>query len=183
MSKAIEQATQFFHRLSERERRLLFIVIVTVLLLFAALIYSVAASSLAKAEHRVSEKQKNIAQIEALQGEYTFHISETQKILEKVRSNNVRLFSYIEDLAKKNDVEIANMSERSGALNEGEVKEVIVEVIVNKVSIDKLMNFLTKIEEENPLVKVQKLKIQTRFDDSTILDSTFSVATYQSKNS
>ena len=64
-----------------------------------------------------------------------------------------------------------------------QVKEVIVEVIVNKVSIDKLMNFLTKIEEGNSLVKVQKLKIQTRFDDSTILYSTFSVATYQSKNS
>ena len=45
--------------------------------------------------------------------------------------------------------------------------------------LDRLYDFLRRIEEGNPLVKVRRVKIKTRFDNKQRLDAVVTVGTYK----
>ena len=59
------------------------------------------------------------------------------------------------------------------------LKEVAAEVSVQNVSIDRLYDFLKRIEAGNRLVKVRKLEIKTRFDNPKMLDAKVTVGTFK----
>ncbi len=59
------------------------------------------------------------------------------------------------------------------------LKEEDAEITVKNVSIDRLYDFLKRIEEGNPLVKVRHLKVRKRFDNAKRLDATVTVGTFK----
>ena len=52
-------------------------------------------------------------------------------------------------------------------------------VRVENVSIDRLHDFLKRIEEGNDLVKVRELQIETRFDNAKMLNAKVTVGTFK----
>ena len=71
-------------------------------------------------------------------------------------------------------------SERQGeATGSDLVKEEAAEVKINNVSLDRLYDFLRRIEEGNPLVKIRRMRVETRFDNPEMLDAVVTVGTYK----
>ena len=70
------------------------------------------------------------------------------------------------------------MQDRGSTAGSDKISESIVEFDLNKLTLDKLTNFLNAIEHGPHLVKVKKVRIRTRLDDPNSVDASLTVATY-----
>ena len=96
------------------------------------------------------------------------------------RNNKTRLLSYIEEVSKQANTQIKNASERSGQPTGSDLlKEEAAEVTVENVSIDRLYDFLERLEQGNRLVRIRKLEIKARFDNAKMLDAKVTVGTFK----
>lgn len=181
MNARIQAVVAALERLSPREQ-------VMVLFLIVAILGSVLGfggyfinRDLQARKLRIAAKSLQLAEIAELRGDYQRRLTEQNRLSAEVKSNqSLRILSYLEELAKKSNVELGNASERGGsATGSDQVKEEAAEVLVQNVSLDRLHEFLRQIEQGNPLVKIRQLKIKTRFDAKEMLDASITVATFK----
>ena len=132
-------------------------------------------------EKRIAAKSEKLKEIAQLRSDYKRRLAEQQRIANQVRrNNNMRLLSYLENLSEKSNLSLKNATDRPGeATGSDQVKEEMAEVRVDNVSLDRLHDFLRRIEEGNPLVKVRRLKIKSRYDNKEMLDVSITVGTYK----
>lgn len=168
---------QYLSRLSTRERVLVGIassMLVAILLLVAGLGFS-------RAIHRrqvsVEDKRKALEEIWTLAGTYRERDAKWQQLKARLDAP-VKLFTYIDDLSKKQGVEIGDMQDRGSTTGSDKITEGVVEFDLNKLTLDKLTSFLNAIEHGQHIVKVKKIRIRTRLDDVNSVDVSLSVATY-----
>lgn len=170
-----------FERLSKREQHL--VLLVAFLLITAVLGFTTyfVSRDLGRRETRIAAKTERLEELAALRSDYQRRLAEQNRLAAEIRrNNNVRLLSYIEDVSKRASIELGNAQERAGQPTGSEVlKEEAAEVTVRNVSIDRLYDFLKRIEEGNRLVKVRHLKIKRRFDNPKMLDATVTVGTFK----
>lgn len=185
MTGLIDRIRSAFDNLSSREQ-------VMVLSMFGALFFTVIGvgsfliqRDLASRERRIEAKTKKLEEAAALRSNYQRRLAEQKRIASQVkRNNNVRLLSYLEKLSQQSNVSLKNASERPGeATGSDSVKEEAAEVKISNVSLDRLHDFLKRIEEGNQLVKVRRLRIKTRFDNPEMLDAVITVGTYKTTGS
>jgi type II secretory pathway component PulM len=156
-----------------------------VALLFVFTIYSVSGR-LSDADVRIAEKEQKLAEIIRLRNDFKRAEAEIQNMQMRLKTNNVNLFSHIEDLAKRMQVEVADMNERTAAMEkDAKVQEVAVEVNINKITQDRLLDFLDKLEHGPELIKITKLRFRTRTDkdQQKLIDANVTVSTYKAKAS
>jgi hypothetical protein len=120
-----------------------------------------------------------------LKADYQRRLQDQNKLAAEIKANNgTRLLSYLEEISKQSNIELGNASERAGESTGTELlKEVAAEVMIKNVSIDRLYDFLRRIEDGNRLVKVRRLKIKTRFDNAKMLDAVVTVGTFKTQDS
>jgi type II secretory pathway component PulM len=181
MRTVISDLGAAFERLSSREQRLLLLV---GLLLFISLVgftsYFVGRD-LDRREKRIAAKAESLEELGALKIDYQRRLAEQNRLAAEIRKNNtVRLLSYIEDIYKKTGIDVASMQEGKGGSTGSELlKEEAAEVTVKNVTINRLYDFLKRLEEGNRLVKVRGLKVKRRFDNPKMLDATVTVGTFK----
>jgi hypothetical protein len=181
MRAKISQFGASFERLSVREQ----VMVLFMVLAIAAMIFGVGGffvnKDLKAREKRIAAKIVKLKEIAALRTDYQKRLAEQQRLVAEVRGNaNIRILSYLEDLAKKARVDLVNASERRGeSTGSDQVKEEGAEVTVKNVSLDRLHELLRQIEEGNRLVKVRRLRIKSRFDKRDMLDATITVGTFK----
>jgi hypothetical protein len=181
MKDLLRQIGTAFENLSSREQGL-------VVLMCAALFAMVLGfggyfvnRDLAKRDRRIAAKAEKLVEIGALRSDYKRRLAEQNRLAGEVRrNNNVRILSYLEGLATAAGLTLRGASERQGeATGSDAVKEEAAEVRIDDVSLDRLNDFLHRIETGNPLVKVRRLKIKNRFDNKQRLDAVVTVGTYK----
>jgi general secretion pathway protein M len=170
-----------FERLSGREQGMvlfLSLAIIGIIFGFGGFLVNRDLNARHKRIEATADKLKEIAE---LRGDYQRRLADQNRLAAEVKGNaNIRILSYLEDLARKASIDLGNAAERPGSATGSEqVKEEAAEVMIQNVSLDRLYEFLRQIEQGNPLVKVRQLKIRTRFDDKTKLDASVTVGTFK----
>ena len=185
MRGLIERSQSAFDSLSSREQ-------IMVLGMFGAILFMIIGMGgymirrdLIARERRIEVKTKKLEEAAALRSDYQRRLGEQQRIAEEIKRNNdVRLLSLLESLSQQSNVSLKNALERPGESTGSDlVKEETAEVKITDVSLDRLHDFLKRIEEGNQLVKVRRLRIKTRFDNHEMLDAVITVGTYKTTGS
>ena len=181
MKSTIDSLSSSFERLSGREQVMTLFLVITVFVFILGISTYFVGRDFERRTKRIAAKSKKLGELQGLRADYQRRLSDQNRLAEQIRkNNNTRLLSYIENVSKQANTEIRNAAERSGQ-NSGSsaLKEVAAEVSVQNVSIDRLYDFLKRIESGNRLVKVRKLEIKTRFDNPKMLDAKVTVGTFK----
>lgn len=170
-----------FSRLTERERRLVLLTGVAAIVFFVGGGSWAASGALESKEKRVKAKQEQLDQILALRDRYADAEQDEKRAASRVKSNTVSLFSLLQKTAGELSLQLNDLNERKLPVKDTELIEVSVDVNLKEVSIDKLNAFLEKIEgkRRDGVVKIQKLKVKTRFDAPDLLEVSMTVATWK----
>lgn len=181
MKARINAITSGFERLSGREQVMVLFLIVAFLGMVIGFSGFLVSRDLKMRKKRIAAKLEQLKSVAELRGDYQRRLGDQQRLAAEVKQNQgMRILSYLEDLAKKSNVDLGNASERPGApTGSDQVREEAAEVAITNVSLDRLYKFLEQIETGNPLVKVRALKIKTRFDKKDMLDASITVGTYK----
>ncbi len=185
MRKKFEQIRDsvrvWYDRLSQKEK--LFVIIFLSSLFALIVIFSViiVSSNLNARYMDMSEKEKKLMEIISQKDKYR-EAEQAQKLFEqRLKNNNVNLFSFVEELSRKLQIDISDMNERTTPLQKGDkIQEQTLELNIVKVSMDRLVDFMKELEKNQYLIKIKKLKINTRYEkENRTLNVNMIVATYK----
>ena len=181
MKEQFEQLSAAFERLSAREQLMSLALIAAIILMFFGFGGYFVNRGLVARQKRIAAKESKLVEVGELRTDYQRRLNEQKQIANRVRQNNgLSLLTYLEDKGKSAGIELKNIVERPGENTGSEqVKEEAAEVLVKNVSLDRLYKFLKQVEQDNPLVKVRRLKIKQRFDNKEMLDATVTVGTFK----
>ena len=167
-------------RLSSRERALVGLAGGAVLVFLFFIIGVSINRSIDGREGRIRAKQGQLDDVMKL----TVGYREQERIrkereLRLEKNKGVRLFSLLEELAKKDGLSIGGMNDKGTqpALEGTKIVESSVEVTFTRIPLDKLVKFLTDLEAGPALVKVTRLQVRPRSDEP-VLDAWLVVTTY-----
>lgn len=178
----IESITQWFDGLSEREKKLLAMLLLSLLaLLFVGTIYG-AISRLNSKESQLIKNKEQVAKIQSLRPSYLSSRSKSEREKLRIARNNISLFSFIQSITTSLGLSVRDLNEQKRPLPRSNIVEISVKLNLIKLSIDKLTALIDEIETSNygDLVKVTKLKVNKRFDEPDLLDLQMTISTWKS---
>jgi len=176
---AIESARHGWEGLSLRERRMLLLMFAAFVITVVVLAFGSIRKDIATRTASIADKEMQLQKVAILAGGYRDAEVERTKIESRLRGTPVRLFSYLEDISKRQNLQIGDMQDRgTDPAGEG-VQRSTVEVSFAQIDLKSLVNFLNEIERNPRLVKVERLRVRHRNDDPDLLDVNLTVSTYQ----
>lgn len=179
---AIDRLGGFWAGLTARERKLVSLLGVAFVITVIALGISSFRNSLEARRQAIAHKEMAIEQVAALAATYRQAEAVRNQIEGRLRGTPVRLLSYLEETANKQNVTIGNMQDRGNDTRDGVVRST-VEVSFAAIELPPLIRFVNEIEKSPRVVKVERLRIRHRNDDPERLDVLLTVSTYHLANS
>lgn len=176
-----DQARDAWERLSQRDRGLLMVMgaAIGAFVLFTASLQ--ASRALAKRESRITAKLKDLREVATLSGGYREAERQRTDLERKLKDHGVKnLLSYLEDVAKKQQVEIGTMNDRgtvAAGSKDSKIQQTSVELQLARVSLDKLTKLLNEVENNPGIVKVTRMDMRPRTDEP-VVDATITVSSY-----
>jgi len=175
----------FFSNLSARERWLVLGAVVFVgLALIFALIVNPALAKKQRYIRMALDKRQDLAQFREYASEYRSLQSSLAEIEKKVASSSsdTSLLAAMENNARKLGLaeRIASMKPFTNELDSGMVQS-SVEMRVEKIDLKGLVEFMEAIETGPTMAVTTRLRIKTRFDDPSLLDTTILVTTLETR--
>jgi general secretion pathway protein M len=171
------EVESYYQKLTVRERNLVSLAGACL----AVLLVGVAGIGLASAIHRkqsaVDTKTKALAQLGTLASTFAER-TRVRSQLEQRLKNPVRLFTYIDEIAKKQGIEIGDMQDRGSVTGADKITESLVEFDLSRMTLDRLTQFLDAIEQNPQMIKIKKIRVRTRLDDPNAVDASLTVAAY-----
>jgi general secretion pathway protein M len=130
----------------------------------------------------LSRNESELVDIELLRQEY-LDLKSRQGDIEKrlaERTPGFSLFSFLEEQAAATKVKnrVTYMKPTANEIDEG-FNESIVEMKMERVTLDQLVAFLVKIESEEKIVSIQRISIQENGQEDGLLDSVLSIKTFE----
>ncbi len=177
LQELIANIEAYLQKISPRERMMLagsVAMLVLVLVFLSAWGFSKAV---ARHEAAITSKTKALREISQLAGTYTER-ARARKELETRLKAKVALFTFIDDVSKKKHVEIGDMQDRGSVVGQDKVTEATVQFDLNKVTLDRLTEFLNAIEHDPHLIRVKKISLRARIDDPNQVDAAMTVSAY-----
>jgi general secretion pathway protein M len=168
---------QYLARLSARERVLVGAAAGTLVTLVLLVITFSFTHAIHRRQVSIEEKSKALSEIGTLAATYRERDAKRKQLEERLKVP-VKLFTFIDDISKKQGLEIGDMQDRGNTTGSDKVIEAVVEFDLNKLTLDKLTNFLNAIEHGPHIVRIKKIRIRTRLDDPNSVDASLTVATY-----
>ncbi len=173
-----ERLGELWSSLSLRERRMIALMAAAAVVFVAALGFTSLRKSISAREASIAAKKQQMVEIGRLAEGYREAEMARQRIESRIKGNPVRLFSYLEDLAKKQQIQLGDMQDRgTDTIGDG-INRSTVEVSFARIDLRSLTGFLNEIEKSQQLVKVEKLRLRGRSDDPNALDAAVTVSTY-----
>jgi hypothetical protein len=181
MKSQIDSLTAAFERLSGREQIMTLFMVISIFAFLLGMSTYFVQNDLVRRSARIAAKEKKLVLLQGLRADYQRRLADQNRLAAEIQKNNsTRLLSYLETVSKQANTEIRNAAERTGQAGAtGNIREVAAEVSVQNVSIDRLYDFLKRIEGGNRLIKVRKLEIKSRFDNPKMLDAKVTVGTFK----
>lgn len=179
MRQTLSDAAAALGRLAPRERRMVALAGAAVAVFVLAVFTLSVTRSIDSRERRIRTKQQQIEEVARLTVGYRAQEAQRNELDRRLRGNSVRLFTYLDELSKKNGIAIGGMNDKGAQpLGEGtKINEQSVEVTFTRIPLEKLINFLSQVETGQGLVKVTRLQLRPRSDEP-VLDAWLVVSTY-----
>jgi type II secretory pathway component PulM len=173
---------ELWERFSSRERVFVAIgVVLTAALLGYHFLVSPFMDRLDVLDRLILLKEKEIVEMNQLRQQY---LAAQQKISAVegriIRNEGFSLLSFVEGIAVKNQVKdriVFIRPQPSQVL--GEYREVAVEMKLESVTLAQAVKFLETLQNTPQFLRVKRAQLKTRYNDPTLLDGTFVVASYE----
>lgn len=174
----IEELRRAFGRLTQREQLMVVGGGAAVVLFVLIIVMLAVGNAISTAERRVRIKTDKLTQVLELQGEYRARKRQQQRKLRELRRTNVRLISVVENAARQAGVNIDRLNPEEDEPNAEGIAEARVDLRASELSIDKLQDFLTRLEKSDGVIILQRMRIQKPYRKDT-LDLELTVSTYK----
>lgn len=168
--------------LTDRERKLVALLGVALVLTVIALGIGSFSNALEAKRQAIARKEIAIQEVARLAATYRQAEAVRNQIETRLRGTPVRLFSYLEETAKNQNVTIGNMQDRGSDTRDGLVRST-VEVSFPSIELQPLVRFVNEIEKNPRVVKVERVRIRQRRDEPERLEVTLTISTYHLSNS
>ena len=130
---------------------------------------------------RTAEKISKLDEVQTLAAGYRDAKARQDALEAQLRASNVRLVSYLEDKAKPAGIELPSINPKADMPIEGsKIVESSVEVTLSDVRLDRLVDFLQKVEAGPGVVKVKNLRLEPRVAQETVT-AWVTISTYRMK--
>jgi len=179
--KASEKAMRWYDGLSERERRLVLILLISLCVLLVVSTVLLTTAKISSKRTELARNKQQLSEIKGLSSEYLQAKEKNEKAKMAVMRNSVSLFTFIQNISNRLGLSVKDLNETKRSLPKTDIVEVSVKLTLTKLSIDRVTALLEAIEtsENGELVKVTKLKISKRFDEPDLLDLSMTVSTWK----
>lgn len=184
-TKKIENVIAALERLSPREKYMVGGVAVTFVLFVGFLIWLWVSSSLGSLERRIADKSAKLETILDLRQEFEQAKRDQKRSEDRIqKARNIQLMGTLEQLAKQIGINTGDMEmnpRASASTPESRVDEEKVDVDLKQITIDRLVEFLERVEQKSEVIAVRTLHIRKNFKDPSMLDVGFTVSKFQLK--
>jgi hypothetical protein len=179
----LDQVSAAFGRLTQREQVIVIGGGVGGILFILLMIGMLISGAIGRAEDRVKTKTEALTQVLQLQGEYRAKQQEQKDLMAQLSRAKVGLVKHVSEAARQAGIEkdIGRMQPEEREPNAEGIFESRVEVTASNLSIDRLQDFLSRIEQAPGIVIIDKLRINKPFRKDT-LDVELTVMTFQVKS-
>ena len=173
----------YFEHLSDREKWMLILMFIAVFMMLIYLAYyfmffkkiKLAKSTLVKYEDAMIDL--------TIEGEsFLSNKTNNKKNKFKPAKKEVPLYSLIDSLSKKNELEIKSINEKPVTQKYKGIVQKDAEIYIQTVSLDKLAPFLVSIEKSKKApIYIKSLKMNRDYNDDTKVSVKFVVSTFYEK--
>jgi hypothetical protein len=173
----LAQVGQLYGQLSKREQMLVSLAGLAFVVFITSILYATTSSSIRHHEAAIEEKELQLQKVAVYAQSYAENERTRKDMESRLNVPAAKLLSKMQELATKNGLTIAGMSEK-GELTTGSVKESLLDVQIREAPIEKLTAMLNEVEKDPHIVKVRKLNIRALGGDSKSVNAIFTVSTY-----
>jgi len=182
LQSRIDTARMAFTRLTQREQMIVIIGAVVGIGVVLIGIGVGVSSAIGRVERRVSVNTEILAQVLELAGDYQARQRAQDTRLRNLKGKSkVRLVKLVEDAALNAGVDIGQLSPDEGQANEDGIVESRVDLRAQGLSIDRLQDFLSRLESSGGMVIVRRLKVNKPYRKET-LNIDLTVTTFRVKS-
>lgn len=168
--------------LSARERRMVFAAGFAVLIFAVFLVTLSFSKKAASIRSRTELKIGQLARVQDLAAGYNDARAKREMAERQLAASNIRLSSFLEDVAKQKGVELPTINPKADVTLEGtKIVESSVEVTLTDVKLNRLLEFLQAVESAPGVVKVKYMRLEPRVANESIT-AWLQIATYHLKN-
>lgn len=180
LQRILGEVSNWYSRLTGRERRLVGVAGVAVGVFLLAIVFISFSAKADTYRRRIADKMEQLREIQALSVSYREAESARSLVEGRLRSNPVRLMSHLEEKAAASRLELPTINPKGDVPlgGDGKIVESAVEVTLTDVSLDKLLDFLVNVETSPGMVKVKSVRLEPR---NETLTAWVSIATYTLK--
>ena len=173
-------ALQYLAAASPRERRLIAMAASGAAVFIVAVSWLSFSRSINRAESSLEDKRADFAKVERLAANFGAQEIERKSLEQRLAQSPPALMSFVDGLAKQEQVDIGSMSDRGLQSPPGsKLRESQVEANLGKVPLDKLLRLLQAIERNPGVVRVRRLRLRKSFDNKEALDVSLTVSAWQ----
>ncbi|MEJ2033065.1 MAG: type II secretion system protein GspM [Deltaproteobacteria bacterium] len=132
------------------------------------------------ADSHIASRSRQLEEIRQLQQEY-LHLQKSMAAAErKLAQSDFSIFPFIEEVTTRTGVRDNLVSMRPQAAQmQGEFREDSVEIKLEKIHLDQLVKLLHAIESSNLFLNMKSLRIRSRFDNRTLLDTDLTISSFR----
>jgi len=172
------------NNLSQREQKLIIGAGLVLIVLGLYLGIDTIISNYSAFDNKIALSKEELKKIDLLRSQHL----ETKQKLDAVKTQlknmpkDFSVISFIEKLADQENIRenIGSQKPKTMPLND-DYEESSVEIQMNNINLDRLVNFIHKIENSDHLLKVKQLRMKTKYNDRDLLSVTMQVTTYKQK--
>jgi len=175
----------YFDHLSDRERWMLIIMFIAIfMMLIYVAYYFMFSKKIALAKATLVKYEDAMLDLKIEGENFLANKASSKRNKFKPAKKEVPLYSLIDSLAKKNELEIKTINEKSVAQKYKGIIQKDAEVYIQAVSLDKIAPFLVSVEKSRKApMYIKSLKMNRDYNDDTKVSVRFIVSTFYEKPS
>jgi general secretion pathway protein M len=150
---------------------------------FAAFVTSARISAgISGREQSIEAKTRLLSSVSKLAEGFRQRQAERQALEARLGGPPVQLLSYISQQGTQQGIEVGDLRPTAAPGELEGLREDAVEVNLAKVELSKLARFLQALERGQGVVRIRRLRVNTRSDDPRQVDATFTVSAFALKS-
>lgn len=177
-----DDAVAWLGKLSPRERLAVGAAAVGVFLFVTSLTSAAISRGISSREEEIEAKTRLLSGVSKLAEGFRQRQSERQALEARLKGPPVQLLSYISQAGAAQKIEVGDLRPVAAQGELAGLKEDAVEVNLAKVELVNLARFLQALERGQGVVRIRRLRINTRTDDPRQVDATFTVSAFELKS-
>ncbi len=177
IAMVIDEARAMWGRLARRERLLVFVAFGALLGLVALITVLKVNQAIEDRISRIAYKEDGLARVIDMSSGFREAQEEQQRLESLLRGQeDLSLFSYLEEIARGQEISIANMTPRQ-PVTEGNIREETVEVSLESVTLDKVAALVNAVQRSPHMIRISSMRVRRRGSADEV-QASFTVSSY-----